>query len=108
MCERTCASQMFLRKGKMTIDSRPAEVVGVLPAGFHFFGFDPEIVLPLRLNRAQLGLSAGGYRGLARLKSGLTLAEATADVERMLPIWLNAWPIPPGASRKAVEDWRIA
>jgi predicted permease len=93
---------------RLTIDARPSEVVGVFPATFRFVGFDPEIVLTLRLNRNQLTLSGGGYRGLARLKPGVTLAEANADVARMLPIWLNAWPIPPGASRQAVKDWRIA
>jgi putative ABC transport system permease protein len=94
---------------RMTVDSRPAEVVGVMPASFRFFGFDPEIMLTQRFNRAQLTLTAGGLRGVARLKPGVTLAEANADVARMLPIWVNAWPIPPGASRKAVSDeWRIA
>jgi predicted permease len=94
---------------RMTIESRLSEVVGVLPAEFRFIGSDPEIVLPLRLNRAALTISAGGpYRGLARLKPGATIAEADADVKRMLPIWLNAWPIPPGASRKGGENWRIA
>ena len=63
---------------RMTIDSRLSEVVGVLPAGFRFPGFDPEIVLTLRLNRARMALSAGGLRGLARLRPGTTLAQANA------------------------------
>ena len=32
------------------------------------------------------------FNMLARLKPGVTPAEAHADVERMLPIWLDAWP----------------
>src|SRR6516225_3348064 len=79
-----------------------------MPAGFRFFGFDPEILLTQRLNRAGLTLSGpGGYRGLARLKPGMTLADATADVRRILPIWTNAWPVPPAASLQALKDWRI-
>jgi hypothetical protein len=73
---------------RMTIDSRLSEVVGVLPAGFRFPGFDPEIVLTLRLNRARMALSAGGLRGLARLRPGTTLAQANADVARMIPTGL--------------------
>jgi predicted permease len=93
---------------RLTIDSRPSEVIGVLPAGFRFIGFDADIVMTLRFNRAELTLGAGApYRGLARLKPGATIAQATADVKRMLPIWLNAWPIPPGAVRKGAEGWRI-
>ena len=93
---------------RMMVDSRPSEIVGVMPAGFRFVGFDPEILLTQRLNRAGLTLSGpGGYRGLARLKPGMTLADATADVRRILPIWTNAWPVPPGASLQALKDWRI-
>ena len=46
---------------------------------------------------------------LARLKPGVTPAEARADVERMLPIWLDAWPAVPGSmTREQIESWQIA
>src|SRR5262249_11777280 len=93
----------------LTIDSRPAQVVGIMPAEFRFINFDPEIILTLRLNRGQLALGGFQFRGMARLKPGVTLSEAQADVQRMLPIWLNGWPTPPGASgRQVFENWRIA
>jgi putative ABC transport system permease protein len=92
----------------MTIDSRPSQVVGVMPEGFRFPNFDPEMILVQRYDRSRLSLSGFGALGLARLKPGVTLAQANADVERMVPIWLNAWPAPTGAAREVFENWRVA
>jgi putative ABC transport system permease protein len=92
----------------MTIDSRPAQVVGVMPAHFNLFTFDPEIIMTLRLDRRQAALGQGGFHGFARLKPSVTLAEASADMERILPIWLNAWPPGRGPGREVFESWRIA
>src|SRR5262249_844734 len=54
---------------------------------------------------------AGFYLdALARLRPGVTPAEARVDVERMLPIWLDAWPVQQGLSftREGIQNWRIA
>ena len=93
------------------INSRPSPVVGVMPAGFRFLNMTPEaeVILPMQLDRNQYFLGGFGIQGLARLKPGVSLAEAQADMQRMLPIWLEAWPTPPrGASRDAVANWRVA
>src|SRR4030095_5129413 len=48
------------------------------------------------------------FPSLARLKPGMTVADANADIARMLPIWLNAWPIPPNSGgRQLIENYRI-
>ena len=104
----------------LTLDSRPSRVVGVMPADFRFLNLTPTpaVIAPIRTDgsRMMIGdtftmpLTLGnlGFNAFARLKEGVTLAEANADVSRMLPIWLNAWPPPRGLSRDAVADWRIA
>ena len=91
----------------MTIDSRPSQIVGVMPPDFRFPTFDAEIILLQRFDRGRLTLGGFGMLGLARLKPGVTLAQATADVERMIPIWLNAWPTLPGWDRQIFAGWRI-
>jgi len=87
----------------LTIDAKPRTVVGVMPQAFRFQR-DPELILPLRFERTQLDLGPFNYPGIARLKPGVTLAQASADVSRMLGIWLNAWPPPPGTSRALFEN----
>jgi hypothetical protein len=75
----------------ITVDSKPHNVIGVMAAGFRF-RYDPELFLPLRLDRSKTFLGSFGYQGVARLKPGVTLQQANADLARMLPIWLRAWP----------------
>jgi uncharacterized membrane protein len=47
-------------------------------------------------------------RRVARLKPGVTLAQADADVARMIPLWLKAWPAPLGTDAQVLERARIA
>ena len=70
---------------------------------------EPDVILPAPLDRNQQFLGTFGVQGLARLRPGVTLAEAEADMQRMLPIWLDTAPTRPGgATRDAVTTWRVA
>jgi len=69
-----------------------------------------EIIVAQRFNPATLAIGGfGNFHGLARLRPGVTLAEAGMAFQRMLPIWLGAWPMQQGSSvtREALENWRI-
>ncbi len=70
----------------LTINGRPHQIIGVMPAAFRFDG-DVEMVLPLRINPAA-PIPFFRLVGIARLKPGVTLAQANADAARILRIWL--------------------
>ncbi len=71
---------------QLVIDGRPVEVIGVLPASFTFLRTRPAIVLPMPLDvNAPRGISFG-FQALARMKPGVTLAQANADVARMISL----------------------
>ena len=91
----------------LTIDSRPHTVIGVMPAEFRFER-DPELILPQQLDRSAQFLGPFDENGLARLKPGVTLAQANADVARMLGIWLNAWAPNPGLDRSIFQNAHVA
>jgi hypothetical protein len=82
----------------MTINAQPHTVIGVMPEAFRFSRDrrEPELILPLRFERSRVDLGTFAYRGIARLKSGITMAHANADLARMLAVWLQSWPSPPG------------
>jgi predicted permease len=70
----------------IVVDGRPAEVIGVLPASFKFLRAAPSILLPMPLDAsAPRGISFG-FQALARLKPGVTLERANADVGRMISL----------------------
>ena len=71
----------------VTLDSRPRQIIGVMPPTFQLNG-NPEIILPLRFDRGQLPPTFA-YAGIARLKPGVSVARANADLERMIPIWME-------------------
>jgi predicted permease len=71
------------------IDGKPSTIIGVLPPRFRFLDMtDLGILLPLR-PRTQRGYN---YFAVARLKPGVTLAEADRDVARMIRIQLERFP----------------
>ena len=95
---------------RLSADSSPAEVIGVMPDGFRFLDMEPaaEVISPIVLDRSRVRLDNFGFWSLARLKPGMTVADANADIARMLPIWLNAWPLPPNSGgRQLIENYRI-
>ena len=74
----------------VTIDSRPREVIGVMPQSFRFLNTEAAVILPQRFQGADLlPNDVHSYVGIARLKPGVALAQANADIERMLPIWIR-------------------
>jgi predicted permease len=92
----------------LTVDSKPRTVIGVMPKDFKFMNNDSEVILPQKLERSKVFLGNFGQRGIARLKPGVTLQQANADLGRMIGIWLKAWPTPPGFDRALFENARIA
>jgi len=92
----------------ITMDSRPKEIVGVMPQGFRIVNDDADIIFPLAFDRGRFTLGGFNYRGVARLKPGVTIAQANADMARMIPIWMSSWSDGPGTDSRAYESWRIA
>jgi putative ABC transport system permease protein len=87
----------------LTIDSRPHQIIGVMPAEFRFGGAvvnstlrmsSSDIILPLRINRAA-PVPVWRHLGVARLKPGVTVALANADVGRMVTMWSAPSELPP-------------
>jgi putative ABC transport system permease protein len=80
----------------------------VLPDTFRFLDRKPALVLPLRLDRNKTFLGNFSFSALARLKPGVTIVQATADVERMVPISLGRFPPFPGFNAKMFQEARLA
>jgi predicted permease len=92
----------------ITLDGKPREIIGVLPQRFHFLDWnDPAVILPFKWDRSKTFLGNFSFEGIARLKPGVTMEQASADIARMLPIVSRTFPAPPGFSAKIFDDARI-
>jgi predicted permease len=104
--------------GKLvTLDGRGYTVVGVLPASFHFalgnFGAQRDIYAPVGqwnnnlLNTRSAGL---GFHGVGRLKPGVTLDQAAADMAQVSSNLAVAYPdANKGISAKLIplKQWTV-
>jgi predicted permease len=90
------------------LDGKPHTIIGVAPEGFRFLDqSNLAMLLPLKLNREKAYLGSFRYQGIARLKPGVTLKQANADVARMLPIVARSFSPTPGYSFRQYEDLRL-
>jgi predicted permease len=94
--------------GRMiTVNSSPREVVGIMPKAFRIVNAEPDLIAPIAFDRSTLRLPGFGLETVARLEPGVTIAEASADVARMVPIWMRSWPMVPGVDGSIYETWQI-
>jgi predicted permease len=92
----------------ITVDSRPKEIVGVMPQGFRIGNAEADVIWPAAFDRGRLTLAGFNYQGIGRLRPGITIAQASADMARMVPIWMDSWSDGPGTNARVYEAWKIA
>jgi predicted permease len=91
----------------LIVEGRPREIIGILPDSFRFLNVNAAVLLPFRLNRAEVFVGNFSFQGVARLKPGATIEQANADIERMLPMVMERFPLPPGFTREMFEETRL-
>src|SRR5262245_48377440 len=91
------------------VDGKSHAIIGVAPENFSFLDqTNLALVLPLKLDRGKTFLGGINYGGIARLKPGIAIQQANADVARMLPMVDSSFPPPPGVSSRMFEDLKLA
>ena len=89
------------------VDAQTREIVGVMPHDFRLVDRDFDLLIPMALDRGNQKLAPFGYYGIARLKPGIQLAQADADIARLIPVWMDSWSNGPGTNPHVYERWRI-
>jgi predicted permease len=93
----------------ITMDGKARQIIGVLPRGFHFLHYeDAALIIPFQWDRSKTKLGDFSERALARLKPGVTMEQASADMARLLPITMRSFPAPEGFSPTIFEKAHIA
>ncbi|MGC2612937.1 MAG: ABC transporter permease, partial [Terracidiphilus sp.] len=93
----------------LNVDGTSREIIGVLPRNFQFLdNYNAALFLPMQLDRSKVKLGNFSFRGLARLKPGVTLTQANTDMNRLLPIAVHSFPAPDGFSTAIFEKVKIS
>jgi predicted permease len=74
------------------VDATPAEVIGVLPAGFGLPEDDADVYMPRRLNAAGPFVNEHYLSVVARLRPGENVATAQQDLERLTARFTEVYP----------------
>ena len=89
------------------LDSQTREIVGVMPRGFRVVDRDFDLLVPLAFERGGLKLAGFGYNGIGRLKPGVSIGQANADVSRLIETWMHSYSNGPGTNPFFYRNWRI-
>ena len=89
------------------VNARPRTIVGIMPDRFRFLSLEPDLIACMQMDRSGVTLGQFNYDAIGRLRTGVQLSDATADVTRMLGIWIDAWPAPSGYARRLFETARV-
>ncbi len=97
----------------LSVDGHPREIIGVIPAGFRIADTQADLILPARFDRGRAQLAGFAFPALARLKPGVSIEQANADIARLIPVWMRSWPGIPGEqpgnplAEKVYGAWKI-
>ncbi len=90
----------------LTVNGQPLEIIGVLRQDFRFPFSNPSLLAPLKLDRSRSVVGAFNYYAIARLRPGVMLEEARADLARLIPVAVETYP--GGYTMKRVEETQLA
>ncbi len=91
----------------ITVDSRSRVIAGVMPRGFKVLNYDFDLLVPLAFDPTNEQLAGFAYRGIARLRTGVSIAQANADVASLLNVWMDSWQNGPGTDSHWYLKWEI-
>lgn len=91
----------------LQVDAQAREIAGVMPRGFRMVDQDFDLLIPMGVDRVHQKLAPFGYDGIARLRPGVALAQADADIARLIPRWMDSWSNGPGTNPHYYDRWRI-
>jgi putative ABC transport system permease protein len=92
---------------RIVVDGEAKEIIGVMPQSFRFLDYKADLIVPFQFDRGKTMLGNFSFQGIARLKPGVSLAQANQDLARMIPMVNTKFPPPPGFSVKIFEDVKI-
>jgi len=83
MWQRRFASDPQILGKALRLDSVPTTIIGVLPSDFAPFGDEIEFFTPLCLSPAQIESKFGANNVIGRLKPGVSIEQAQAEVDTL-------------------------
>ena len=89
----------------LDVNGRTWEIIGVMPKAFRFPSSETQLWLPMQLDPNDPSPGGFNYDGIARLRRGVTVADAGRDLVSVLPRIVELSPnLAPGISTQMLLD----
>lgn len=89
----------------LEINGQTWEIIGVMPKRFRFPSAETQLWLPVRMDPNEPFPGGFNYDGIARLRRGVTIADAGRDMKAVLPRIVELSPnLAPGVSTQMLLD----
>jgi predicted permease len=89
----------------LEINGQTWEIIGVMPKRFRFPSAETQLWLPVRMDPNEPFPGGFNYDGIARLRKGVTIADAGRDMKAVLPRIVELSPnLAPGVSTQMLLD----
>jgi predicted permease len=89
------------------LDTQSKQIVGIMPRGFKVVDSEFDILRPSAFDTHNQIMEGFAWNGVGRLRNGVTIAEADADVSRLIGVWMDSWSDGPLSNSHFFEVWRI-
>ncbi|MGD8319701.1 MAG: ABC transporter permease [Gemmatimonadota bacterium] len=76
----------------LVVSDIPREIIGVMPEGFRVMDRRAVFYLPYRYTKSELTLTQFTFQSVARLRDGVTMEQALAEMERLVPVATERYP----------------
>ncbi len=88
----------------LEVNGRAREIIGVMGTELEFLDYEPSLFMPFQFDRGEVFFGNFSYQGIARLKPGMTVAQAKDDMTRMIALSIELFPLPPGFEVEMFES----
>lgn len=92
--ERTLGGDREALGRSISVNGNPTTVIGVLPEGFHFLDFRPDVVFPARFDPSQVIVGNFSYEAVGRLGPGVEAARVKEELDRLVSVAVERYPGP--------------
>jgi predicted permease len=91
------------------LDTQSFQIVGIMPRGFKVVDSEFDVLRPAPyvFDPGHQIMEGFAWNGVGRLKEGVSIGQADADITSLISVWMDSWSDGPGSNPHFFEVWRI-
>jgi hypothetical protein len=91
--QRQFGGQRSIIGQTIRLDTQSWQIVGIMPRGFKVVDSEFDVLrpAPAAFDPSHQIMEGFAWNGVGRLKNGVTIDQANADISSLIPVWMDSW-----------------